>query len=373
MAHLLMYSTNHTVCRRSACPYAHALRVHLQHHVIGSSTACLQSPCTISVFQALAEALTTSKGMVGRQLLSCSDLDSAFTPGWVLTECAKIVRAVEATWAKASKLATDLADSFMGEVRKLGSQIQCAARPKDNAPHASRAALVSLRNVPTWNPVPLGRSVFDAVEDLANDIAAFATKLFNKMLEYANKAIDAISDLANQVMDEIRNAFSIGENGLCIAPSCPGASGHVNSGDEEDLAERFEDLDILASQLRAHAYRIPLTQRTLDSPTHSPTHRQRIALIEYPCYAHWRRPCSRRPPRLWPMWQAKTTVSVCFNVNEPKLDLSGLTAAIADFWLNNPAVQAPSRRLKLGFGAVLSASFDPTRPPQRPVEFRRPA
>ena len=127
MAHLLMYSTNHTVCRRSACPYAHALRVHLQHHVIGSSTACLQSPCTISVFQALAEALTTSKGMVGRQLLSCSDLDSALTPGWVLSECAKIVRAVEATWAKASKLATDLADSFMGEVRKLGSQIECAA------------------------------------------------------------------------------------------------------------------------------------------------------------------------------------------------------------------------------------------------------
>ena len=342
------------------------------------------SPCTIFVCQALTEALTTSKGMVGRRLLSCSDLSkeidvgvSTITVGFS-GPCNKIVDALKATWDTAKKVAVDaanavadaaadLADAFMGEVRKLGSQIQCAARPKDNAPHASRAALVSLRNVPTWNPVPLGRSVFDAVEDLANDIAAFATKLFNKMLEYANKAIDAISDLANQVMDEIRNAFSIGENGLCIAPSCPGASGHVNSGDEEDLAERFEDLDILASQLRAHAYRIPLTQRTLDSPTHSPTHRQRIALIEYPCYAHWRRPCSRRPPRLWPMWQALTTVSVCFNVNEPELDLSGLGDAIKDFWLNNPAVKAPSRRLKLGFGAVLSASFDPAMPPQRPA------
>ena len=71
------------------------------------------------------------------------------------------------------------------------------------------------------------------------------------------------------------------------------------------------------------------------------------------------------------MWQALTTVSVCFNVNEPKLDLSGLTAAIADFWLNNPAVQAPSRRLKLGFGAVLSASFAPTASPEADIHRLR--
>ena len=86
------------------------------------------------------------------------------------------------------------------------------------------------------------------------------------------------------------------------------------------------------------------------------------------------------------MWQALTTVSVCFNVNEPELDLSGLSDAIKDFWLNNPAVKAPSRRSKMGFGAVLSASFDPATnlppeavvlPPEavpsNPVEFRRPA
>ena len=54
-------------------------------------------------------------------------------------------------------------------------------------------------------------------------------------------------------------------------------------------------------------------------------------------------------------------------VNEPELDLSGLGDAIKDFSLNNPAVKAPSRRLKLGFGAVLSASFDPARLPQRPA------
>ena len=36
MAHLLMYSTNYTVCRRALYAFAHALRGHLQHHVIGS-------------------------------------------------------------------------------------------------------------------------------------------------------------------------------------------------------------------------------------------------------------------------------------------------------------------------------------------------
>ena len=33
MAHLLMYSTNYTVCHRALYACAHALRVHLQHHV----------------------------------------------------------------------------------------------------------------------------------------------------------------------------------------------------------------------------------------------------------------------------------------------------------------------------------------------------
>ena len=41
MAHLLMYSTNYTVCRRALYAFAHALRVHLQHHVTGSWFHCL--------------------------------------------------------------------------------------------------------------------------------------------------------------------------------------------------------------------------------------------------------------------------------------------------------------------------------------------
>ena len=114
-----------------------------------------------------------------------------------------------------------------------------------------------------WNPVPLGRSVFDGVEELVRDIGAFATKLLDTMLDVATNAIGAISDLAVKVAQEIGNALKLDDKGLCIAPSCPGAFGHINSGDEEDLVEELDDLEILASQLRAHAYCIPLTQRTL--------------------------------------------------------------------------------------------------------------
>ena len=76
--------------------------------------------------------------------------------------CNDIVRGVTATFAAAAELAetvakeaadlaeaaADLADVFMGEVLKLGDQIQCAAplppkgrAPASMAPHVSRAAL----------------------------------------------------------------------------------------------------------------------------------------------------------------------------------------------------------------------------------------
>ena len=40
-----------------------------------------------------------------------------------------------------------------------------------------------------------------------------------------------------------------------------------------------------------------------------------------------------------PIWQALTSLSVCFNMYDFGLDPNGLTDAIADFWLNNPAVK----------------------------------
>ena len=40
-----------------------------------------------------------------------------------------------------------------------------------------------------------------------------------------------------------------------------------------------------------------------------------------------------------PMWQALTSLSVCFNMYDFGLDATGLSDAITDFWENNPAVK----------------------------------
>jgi hypothetical protein len=40
------------------------------------------------------------------------------------------------------------------------------------------------------------------------------------------------------------------------------------------------------------------------------------------------------------MCQALTTLSVCFKTSDVKIDATGLSDAINDFWENNPAVKA---------------------------------
>ena len=125
----------------------------------GSST-CMPSDSsgTISVLQALAEALTTSNDMVGRRLVSCSDFDSWLIPNAVERTCNEIVRAVKATWsaaqnavnavaAKLKETFDDLKDWVSSAFSTLGDFIGCAAllRPKERAAvgalyasHASR-------------------------------------------------------------------------------------------------------------------------------------------------------------------------------------------------------------------------------------------
>ena len=53
------------------------------------------------------------------------------------------------------------------------------------------------------------------------------------------------------------------------------------------------------------------------------------------------------------MWQALTTLSVCFKMSEVGIDATGFSDAIADFWINNPAVKA-----------VQPVQSGPARPPQ---------
>ena len=46
------------------------------------------------------------------------------------------------------------------------------------------------------------------------------------------------------------------------------------------------------------------------------------------------------------MWQALTSMSVCFKIGDVALDTSGLRDAMVDFFLNNPVTKAPSSRFK---------------------------
>ena len=151
-----------------------------------SSTACLHPPCTISVFQALAEALTTTKSMVGRRLVQCSDFSKKLCAPWPISKCASVgfegpcnrmVSGITAAWSaavtglverfvdaaneatkvakKAADVAAAAATKTLNAVKKpfieLKDEIQCATPPPAQrasrgggasmAPHASRAAL----------------------------------------------------------------------------------------------------------------------------------------------------------------------------------------------------------------------------------------
>ena len=136
MAHLLMYSTNYTVCRRSACLCESALEVPPPAFTLPA----------LSVFQALAEALTTSNGMMGRRLLACADVLSY---GLGRGKCEEIVNGFKAAWDKvstaamavvnrtkelavnaANKLKT-IAETALAEITSgltaIGNNIKCAA------------------------------------------------------------------------------------------------------------------------------------------------------------------------------------------------------------------------------------------------------
>ena len=94
-----------------------------------------------------------------------------------------------------------------------------------------------------WNPVPIGRSVFDGVEQLVLDVGAFAVKLGDDLVDFVGK-LPSAAGLMQLAIDGIKKKL-FKDNGLCLAPSCPGY--HINSGVEEDLVPGLDDLEILAS------------------------------------------------------------------------------------------------------------------------------
>ena len=188
MAHLLMYSTNYTVCRRSAHACAHALAAprDRKFHL-------LPLPCTIYVFQALAEALTTSKAMVGRRLLSCSDLSCRFCPNWIKETCNDIVNEITATWsalvdaAKAAKRKIEKEfNEFKEEAARLAREAAAAATKKFNEFKAEAERLA--------------REAEAAATRTLNAVKAEAEKAANK----ATKFIDDVGGAFNELGDDIQ-------------------------------------------------------------------------------------------------------------------------------------------------------------------------
>ena len=112
-------------------------------------------------------------------------------------------------------------------------------------PRTPPAPLCGIRaqRADVWSPVPLGRSVFDGVEQLVLNVGAFAVKLGNELVAFVG-TLPSPAGLMQLAIDGIKKKL-FKDNGLCLAPSCPGY--HINSGVEEDLVPGLDDLEILAS------------------------------------------------------------------------------------------------------------------------------
>jgi hypothetical protein len=123
----------------------------------------------ISLFQALAEALTTSKGMVGRRLLSCSDF--LFLEGL----CNEIVGGLNAFWSATVKTV------------KAAGRIAAKAATK----------------------------LLNEVKDAAKIAAKVATNVLNEVKDAAEKA----AKTATKFVEDVGNAFSeLGDEIQCATP-----------------------------------------------------------------------------------------------------------------------------------------------------------
>ena len=130
----------------------------------------------ISLFQALAEALTTSKGMVGRRLLQCSDLNCDFLcPDFIEDGCNAIVRWLNAAWSATVKTV-----------------------------------------------ISAGRSVAKVATDALNEVkhaAKIAAKVATNVLNEVKDAAEKAAKTATKFVEDVGNAFSeLGDEIQCATP-----------------------------------------------------------------------------------------------------------------------------------------------------------
>ena len=139
----------------------------------------------IFLFQALAEALTTSKGMVGRRLLSCSDFKQCVDFGLLGVACVsfvgvcnEIVGGVNVAWSATVKAANDAAKFAEQAATQVLNEVKHAAKLAEQA----------------------ATKVLNDVKDAAEEAAKTATKF----------------------VEDIGNAFSeLGDEIQCATPPLP--------------------------------------------------------------------------------------------------------------------------------------------------------
>ena len=98
------------------------------------------------------------------------------------------------------------------------------------------------------------RGVFDKMEDLVKKVGDFAKDLADDITGFID-SLPSVGSLMEMAEDFVKDKI-LSEDGLCIAPYCPGI--HINSGVEENLANKLfkeEELEILASHHITRAYR----------------------------------------------------------------------------------------------------------------------
>ena len=168
----------------------------------------LLARCSIHLPQALAEALISSKAMVGRRLLQCSDLSKCIKVAGIKKcigfegACNAIVSGITATWSAAVKVANDATKA----VRKAA----------DVAAAATTKAFNEMK---------------DKLEEAAKAAAAAATKTLNEVKDAAEKA----AATATKFIDDVGNAFSeLGDDIQCAAP--PPAQGASPRGGGVSMA-----------------------------------------------------------------------------------------------------------------------------------------
>ena len=151
----------------------------------------------VILFQALAEALTTSKGMVGRRLLECSDLSwsQCFHWPWPVgkkchsigfaNDCNNIVNTFKATWDEAKKTAVDAANAAKKKA------VDAANAAKDVAVSAANAAKEAVE-AEFSNYKVLAEARYNALKADADNAASAATK-------FVKDVGDAFTELENEI------------------------------------------------------------------------------------------------------------------------------------------------------------------------------